>query len=494
MYYSRKSIILLSILLLFTLTFVGCQKEDTEAPAIKEPEELITEYETDVIIVGGGGAGLAAAAAASQEGAEVIVLEKMSILGGNTLLSGGVYNAVHPEKQQAEGIEDSEDLFFQHTYEGGDKQGKSELVKILVENATDDYHWLESIGVDFEPGVHQALGAMWARSHGTTGDAGSSFINAFKNTAEENGAKFMLNTEVTDLKLEDGKVVGVKAVDKEGNELTLKSRKGVVIATGGFSSNVELRSKYNSALGPELPSTNQPGSTGDGIIMAEKAAANLIQMDYIQLNPFGDPDNGSLLGCLFPSVEEMIYVNLDGKRFIDEGQRRDKIIEALLEQPESTMFIISDSKCLPENGISLFGEKVDVLFEKEKLIKADTIEELAEKIDIDPETLVKTIEDFNKSVDSQVDEEFGRTYLSLKLDQAPFIANKRVPTVHHTMGGLDIDESTRVLDKDGQPIPGLYAAGEVCGGIHGANRLGGNAITDIVVFGRLAGQSAATGK
>lgn len=304
----------------------------------------------------------------------------------------------------------------------------------------------------------------------------------------------MLNTEVTDLKLEDGKVVGVKAVDKEGNELTLKSRKGVVIATGGFSSNVELRSKYNSALGPELPSTNQPGSTGDGIIMAEKAAANLIQMDYIQLNPFGDPDNGSLLGCLFPSVEEMIYVNLDGKRFIDEGQRRDKIIEALLEQPESTMFIISDSKCLPENGISLFGEKVDVLFEKEKLIKADTIEELAEKIDIDPETLVKTIEDFNKSVDSQVDEEFGRTYLSLKLDQAPFIANKRVPTVHHTMGGLDIDESTRVLDKDGQPIPGLYAAGEVCGGIHGANRLGGNAITDIVVFGRLAGQSAATGK
>lgn len=167
MYYSRKSIILLSILLLFTLTFVGCQKEDTEAPAIKEPEELITEYETDVIIVGGGGAGLAAAAA-SQEGAEVIVLEKMSILGGNTLLSGGVYNAVHPEKQQAEGIEDSEDLFFEHTYEGGDKQGKSELVKILVENATDDYHWLESIGVDFEPGVHQVLGAMWARSHGTT--------------------------------------------------------------------------------------------------------------------------------------------------------------------------------------------------------------------------------------------------------------------------------------------------------------------------------------
>ncbi len=492
MYHFKKTIILLALVLTISLIITGCQRESIETQGT--PKDVVTEYETDVIIVGGGGAGLSAAAAASQEGAEVIVLEKMPILGGNTLRSGGVYNAVHPEKQKAQGIEDSEELFFQQTYEGGDKQAKPELVKILVENATEDYHWLESIGVEFEPDVHQALGAMWARSHGTTGNAGTSFINAFKKTAEENGAKFMLNTEVTDLQVEDGKVVGVKAKDKNGNELTIKSRKGVIISTGGFSSNVEMRQKYKPSLGKELPSTNQPGSTGDGIRMAEAIGANLIQMENIQLNPFGDPEDGSLLGCLFPSVEEMIYVNLDGKRFVNEGERRDRIIEALLKQPESTMFIIADAKHLPENGISLFGEKVDYLFEKGKLVKADTIEELAEKIGVEPANLAKAVEDFNKAVDAKVDENFGRTYLSMKLDQPPFVANKRVPTVHHTMGGLDIDENARVLDKDGQPISGLYAAGEVCGGIHGANRLGGNAITEIVVFGRLAGRSAVAGK
>lgn len=488
----KKSSILLIVVLIFSLIITGCQNDSakTQGPA----KEVVTEYETDVVIVGGGGAGLSAAATASQEGAEVIVVEKMPILGGNTLRSGGVYNAVHPEKQKAQGIEDSEELFFKQTFEGGDKQAKPELVKILVENATEDYYWLESIGVEFEPDVHQALGAMWARSHGTTGSAGTSFINAFKRTAEENGAKFMLNTEVTDLEVEDGKVVGVKAVDKDGNILTIKSRKGVIISTGGFSSNVEFRQKYNASLGNHLPSTNQPGSTGDGIIMSEKVDANLIQMENIQLNPFGDPVDGSLLGCLFPSVDEMIYVNLDGKRFVNEGERRDRIIEALLKQPESTMFIIADAKHLPESGISLFGEKVDVLFEKEKLVKADTIEELAVKIGLDPAVLAKSVEDFNKAVDDKVDKDFGRTYLSQKLDKAPFIANRRVPTVHHTMGGLEIDETARVLNKNGQPIPGLYAAGEVCGGIHGANRLGGNAITEIVVFGRLAGKSAAAGK
>lgn len=493
MSFPRHFIALVISIILVTSLVAGCANNNDSKP---ESVAEIIEEEFDVVIVGGGGAGLAAAAAASQEGAKVVVVEKMSMLGGNTLRSGGVYNAVNPKLQEKQGIEDSIDKFFQQTYEGGDKKAKEELVRLMVENATTDLDWLESMGVEFEPEVHAALGAMWPRSHGTIGSAGSPFIDAFKNTAESNGAKIYTNTTAEELEVEDGRVVGVKAINDKGQKYLFKANKGVVLATGGFSANVDLRMKYNPNLGPELPNTNQPGSTGDGILMAEKVDANLIHMEFIQVNPFGDPEDGSLLGCLFPSVNDMIYVNKEGKRFVNEGERRDRITEAQINQPDSTMFIISDARSLPKDGVSLFGEDVEQLIEQGKLVIADTIEELAEKIEVPADNLKTTVEAFNQAVDTKHDKEFGRpaNYLTQKLEQSPFVANKRMPSVHHTMGGLDIDTKARVLNKDGNPVPGLYAAGEVCGGIHGANRLGGNAITEIVVFGRIAGISAAKGE
>lgn len=467
----------------------------------KKPEKAeakTIEKQADVVIIGGGGAGLSAAVSAHQNGAKVLVLEKMARVGGNTIISGAAYNAVDPKRQSAQGIEDSIEKHYTQTYEGGDKQGNPELIRTLVENAPTTLEWLEGLGMQFKPEIFTVLGGLWPRAHAPAKPLGTGFIETYMNYIEKNKAdmEVLVNTKATEIIMENGKAVGVKAEGPNGT-IIAKASKGVIVATGGFGANVEMRDKYNT-IWPTLTNiktTNHPGATGDGYTMAEKVGANLIGMKDIQLLPMGDPKTGSLSGNIEQGVENRIFVNKDGNRFVDEGARRDVMTKALFEQKDTFMWVVLDKHSYPTGDIkNHFNESIDELVAQGRAYKADTLEDLAKQIGVSPENLTKAVADFNKAVETKSKDAFGRTLYADKIDTAPFYAGARVPTVHHTMGGVEINTNAQVLDKTGKVIPGLYAAGETTGGIHGTNRLGGNALADINVFGKIAGKNAATNK
>ncbi|WP_243447703.1 flavocytochrome c [Clostridium tetani] len=463
----------------------------------KETARKAVEHTTDVVVIGGGGAGLAAAVSANQKGSEVIVVEKMPRLGGNTILSGGAFNAVDPKRQKAQGIEDSIDKHYAQTYEGGDKLGNTKLIRTLVENAYPSIEWLESLGMKFNDKVFTVLGGMWPRAHKPSTPLGTGFIDTYSKYIDKNkGVQVLLDTEATEIIMEKGKAVGIKAKGLK-DDLTIHAKKGVVIAAGGFAGNNKMVDKYNKSW-PSLTkvkTTNHPGATGDGMILAEAVGANLVGMENLQLLPMGDPKTGSLSGNIEQGVENRIFINKSGKRFVDEGARRDVMTKALLEQKDSYMWVVLDHKNYPTaKTTNNFNETIEELIEQGRAFKADTLEELAKKIKVDPASFIKSVEEFNKAVETGGKDAFGRTLFDKKIDTAPFYAGPRMPTVHHTMGGIEINSNAEVLDKSGKIIPGLYAAGEVTGGIHGSNRLGGNALADITVFGKIAGENAAKGK
>lgn len=478
------------------LVKAGADVEKLKIKETVEVEKKDQEFDTEVAIIGGGGAGLAAAVSAHQNGAKVLLVEKMPNIGGNTIISGSAFNAVDPKRQSAQGIEDSVEKHFQQTYEGGDKQGDPELVRVLVENAYPTIEWLESLGMKFTDKVFTVLGALWPRSHKPVEPLGTGYVNTFMNYINEHKDDITVLTEVEAKELlvnADGAVTGFLAEGKNG-KITVNAKNGVIVATGGFGANVEMRDQYNT-IWPKLTNiktTNHRGATGDGIIMAEKVNASIVQMENIQLLPMGDPVTGSLSGNIEQGVENRIFVNAEGNRFVDEGARRDVMTKALMEQTDSMMWVIVDQHSYPTGDtVNNFNETIDSLVKEGRAYKADTLEDLAKQIGVEPENLVKAVEAFNASVDGAEDE-FGRTLFMDKLDTAPFYAGKRVPTVHHTMGGIKITPETRVVDQNGEIIKGLFAAGEVTGGIHGANRLGGNALADVHTFGRIAGATAAS--
>jgi len=454
------------------------------------------EYTTDVVVIGAGGAGLAAAVSAHENGAKVIVLEKMPQVGGNTIISGAAYNAVDPVRQGKQGIEDSVDKHFTQTYEGGDKKGDPELIRTLVENAYPTLQWLEGLGMEFKDEVFTVLGGLWPRAHKPVKPLGTGYIETYMNYIEKTNDEIqvLVNTKAKELIVENDAVTGVKAEGKNGNVVV--HAKSVVMAAGGFGANVDMRNEYNGTWPDltKLKTTNHPGATGDGIVMAEKVDANLVGMEYIQLLPMGDPETGSLSGNIEQGVENRIFVNKEGNRFVDEGARRDVMTLALMEQTDQSMWVIVDKHSYPTGDTkNNFNESIDDLVAAGRAYKADTLEDLAKQMGVDSDNFVKAVEGFNSAVDAGTDE-FGRTLFDQKLDTAPFYAGARVPTVHHTMGGIQINTDAQVINKAGEVIKGLYAAGEVTGGIHGTNRLGGNALADVKTFGRIAGQSAALGK
>ncbi len=455
-------------------------------------EKTPVELESDVVVIGAGGAGLAATVSAHQNGASVIVVEKMPNIGGNTIICGASYNAVDPKRQKALGIEDSIEKHYSQTYEGGDKLGKPEMIQTLVENAYPSIEWLESLGMEFKDTVFTVLGGLWPRAHKPKLPLGTGFISTYMNYIKgKKDIQVFVETKALELIKEDGRVVGIIAEGPQ-NIFTIKAKKGVIIATGGFSANIEMRDKYNKIWPSltEMKTTNHKGAKGDGLLMAENIGANLIGLEHIQLLPMGDPKTGSLLGNIEQNVENRIFVNTDGNRFVDEGARRDVMTMALLKQKDALMYIILDSHSYPNKETkNNFNESMTDLLKKGKAVEANTLEELAKKIGVDANNLKKAVADFNKAVDMGKDK-FGRTLYQDKINKAPYYAGARKPTVHHTMGGIEINSKTEVLDKNGNIIPGLYAAGECTGGIHGANRLGGNALADITVFGRIAGKNA----
>ena len=472
-------------------------QEKAEVVVEKAADE---ELSADVVIVGAGGAGMAAAVQAHQNGATVLVIEKMPKVGGNSILAGGALNAVDDRSEMAVKQNDSVEWHYTQTYEGGDRQGYPELVHTLVSNVWDGVEWLKGMGMEFEAEPFTVLGGMWPRAWKPTMPVGTGFFKTYMDYVEANeGIEVRLNTKAEDfITDEKGRVVGVRCTGETGNTVTVMANKGVVCAMGGFSRNVALRQAFNiqwDTLDESIPSTNHPGATGDAIKMLMKLGADFIQMGNLQLLPLGDPETGSLSGNIEHGVETRIFVNAEGNRFVNEGGRRDEMTHALFAQTGSFLWVIMDSDTYPTGDVkNNFNESIDSLIAAGRAFKGETLEELCEKIGVPVENLKAALDDFNKHALSKEPDAFGRTLYDTPIDNGPFYAGKRVPTMHHTMGGVRINTKAQVLTELGLPIPGLYAAGEVTGGIHGTNRLGGNALADILVFGRIAGTEAAKGE
>ena len=446
--------------------------------AVAKTEETV---DTDLIIVGAGGAGMTAAITARQEGLEVVLVEKMPMVGGNTLKATGGMNAAETSVQKKLGIEDSVETFVEDTMKGGYEKNNRELVTVMAEKSGEAIDWLDSIGAPL-PEVSFSGGATNKRIHRPEGGAGvgAYLVNAFKENVDQLGIPVYLDTKATELIVENGAVTGVKAEGKD--KLYTFRGKAVILATGGFGANEEIYAKYRPDLKGYV-TTNTPGATGDGIVMAETAGANLVDIDQIQTHPTVEQSTSIMIT---ESVRGgAILVNKSGKRFTNEMQTRDVVSKAIVDQEDSYSYIIFDQNL--RDNLSAIEKYV----ENNIVVQADTIEGLAEQIQVDPAVLSQTLEDWNTAVANKKDGEFNReTGMDADLTKAPYYAIKVAPGVHHTMGGVEINTSAQVINTEGKVIPGLFAAGEVTGGVHGGNRIGGNAVADIVVFGRIAGNSA----
>lgn len=448
----------------------------------------------DVVVVGSGGAGLAAAVTAAQSKAKTVILEKMDIVGGNTRITGGAFNAVDPVEQKKKGIEDSVEKHAEQTLKAGDYRGNVALVKEFTSRAPEAMQWLKDCGVEFEPGVYQVYGGLWPRAHNTVKPFGTGYIDALTEQCKKYGVPIELNSKVVRIIREgelSGRVIGVEFINKRGQTRFYRANKGVVIAAGGFAANPAIRALHDPRLF-DLPTTNHKGATGDLLAPTEDIGAAVVGMDFIQLLP-GGATTGRFIGTVSP-VENVIFVNKNGNRFVAEDQRRDVVADAILSSPNKVVFGIMDVNGY--NGMKTGARKAfDNAAKVGDSVSAPTLEELAVKLQIPAENLKRAVEEYNKAVDTKQDP-LGRkpTVLINKIEKAPFYCGRLTMAVHHTMGGLAINEKAQVMDRYQKPIPGLYAAGEVTGGLHGTNRVGGNAVAEIFTIGRLAGKNAAEGK
>ncbi len=467
------------------------------------PEDTIeSAYSADVCVIGAGGAGLTAAISAVQAGAKVIVVEKCGITGGSTNVSEGALNAVDPERQSKQNIDDSVDKFYDTTFKGGHEQGTPELIRYLVDNALDSVHWLESLGVQFKEKVGSATGSLGERSHYPATPSGNTYIRAFQAFAEAHADQMTIlhETQVTSLIVENGVVAGIKGLHRKKDEITVKA-KAVVVATGGFGANVEYRQKVNTGvwadvkLDDTIGCTNiKPCAQGEGLKLAEDAGAQLVGLPDIQLHPCGTPGTG-LMEDIRTSGRNRIFVNKDGERFVNEGAERDTLCKAIFAQLDSTYWIVVNKVRYPsETEPDANGATIQNMLALEHIVKGESVKDLAAACGMDPEKLQASIDGYNKTVSGQAEDPFGfkaNNTADKELTEGPWYACRKVPTVHHTMGGIRIDVDTRALDANGSAVQGLFACGECSGGIHGSNRLGGNAIADCVTFGRAAGKNAA---
>lgn len=466
------------------VTFSGVAAAKIENPC-KLPQKWDETHK--VVIVGSGGAGLAVAVSAAQNGVkDIVVLEKMSYIGGNTAISGGAFNTTDHKRQPKQGIKDSPELHAEQTLKGGDYRANPALVHKMTENSEAALNWLEEMGVAFKPDVYQVYGALYPRSHDAVHSLGSDYIKVLKAQCDKLGIKIFTNSRVTGIIREQplsGRVLGVEFENSKKEKKYWKADV-VVVCAGGFGANPQMRAKYDPRM-LNLTTTNHVGATGDLIPLMQDIGADVIGMDHIQCNP-GCPPGRKQRIVLHMHVEHLVMVDRKGQRFVPEDSRRDVIREAILSLPDQTAFSIIDSDGYAAlNPGHVAGLKKGL--ETGDAWTADTIEELAKKIKVDPAALKKTIDEFNAGVDAKQDK-LGKAARNLtKIDKPPFWAGYSGMSVHHTMGGVRINLDNQVLDRYDQVIPGLFAVGEVTGGIHGSNRLGGNAICDIFTFGRLTG-------
>ena len=455
----------------------------------KKPEsvKIYKDGTCDIVIVGAGGAGLSAAVAAAEtDGSlKIIVLEKQGIMGGNTNYSTGGINAAETDVQRSLGIEDSKDLFYDDTMRGGKQENIPALVRNLVEHAPVTISWLIGLGTDLSD-VGLMGGSSVKRTHRPLGGAaiGPHLMKVLQTASNKDNIEIRTSNKVTGLLTSvDGSVTGVQVQNADGSSYTLTS-KAVIIATGGFGANLDMVTRLQPSLSG-FATLNHPGATGDAFGWVTAIGGDTIQMANIQIHPTAEATNHILITEAVRG-NGAILVNHGGQRFCNEMDTRDVVSAAILEQDGGEAFLIFDQ------AVRQSLASIETYANQHLLVEGVSVEELASLVGIPPEKLSESVSRYNDQQKKGIDDDFGRsaTEMTRSLETPPYYAVCVTPAIHHTMGGLSVNTETQVLRADGSPIPGLYAAGEVTGGLHGANRLGGNGVADIVVNGRLAGMTA----
>ena len=513
------------------LTAAGLNPDDYKTAVEKTGSAEDSTVEADVVVVGAGGAGMTAAITAAAEGKSVVILESQSMVGGNSVRATGGMNAgktVYQDENEfgeSAGVEktlktaaekyadnetitalaktvseqwaayqanptgyfDSVELMELDTMIGGKGINDPELVETLCANSADAIDWLDEHGITLH-NVSSFGGASVKRIHrpvnaeGKTVSVGSYMIPLLQENCEKAGVKMMLDTTATEILTDaNGAAVGVKATGASGETVTVNA-KAVVLASGGFGANLDMVVKYK----PELKgfmTTNAPGIQGQGIEMAQAIGAATVDMDQIQIHPTVEANTAALITEGLRG-DGAILINEEGQRFIDEVGTRDVVSAAEIAQTGSYSWLVVDQAMVDASSV------IQGYIKKGYTVTGATYEELGKAMGVDAAAFAETMEKWNGYVEAKNDPDFGRTSFANPLNTAPYYAVKVTAGVHHTMGGLKINANTEVLNEKGEVIPGLFAAGEVTGGVHGANRLGGNAVADFTVFGRIAGAAA----
>ena len=438
---------------------------------------------TDIVIIGSGGAGLSSAITATEKGAKVIVLEKMAYFGGNSNRSEGEMNAAGTKQQKAHGItDDTPERFAADTIRGGHGLNDPALVKALTENAASAEEWLLDLGAHFCHRMGRGGGQTRARGHGPCDGSpvGIEIMRVLGERADKDHIDMRLNNRVTKILMKNGKVSGVQVKTPKGMETI--NAKAVILATGGFGANHKMVEKYRPEL-KGFSTTNHPGATGDGIILAQQVGAGLTDIEQIQIHATVIKKNGALISESMRARGGFL-LNKNGKRFTNELLTRDVVSANELKQPGGIAYLVIDNSIYSKN-------KMAQNYTAEKLMtKCDTIADVAKLIGVDEKVVQASFDQYHKAFDNKKDDLFGRPEMLIRMDQAPYFVAEVTPGIHHTMGGVKIDPQAEVLTPEKKPIPGLFAAGEVTGGVHGGNRIGGNAVADIITFGCISANSA----
>lgn len=474
----------------------GVTLSKADKKAIKKVVKALPKESTyDVVVIGAGGAGFSAAIEAKNAGANVVLLEKMPAVGGNSLISGAEMNAAKNWVQPKLGInDDSPELHAEDTYKGGDMKGDMNVIKVMTHNALDAAKWCRDyLGVRFEDdnlfffGGHSRKRALIPVGH-----TGTEFITKFQAKADELGIPVITNMKAEELiKDKSGRVVGVKAT-MNGASYTFNAKGGVVLATGGFGANPEMVKKYNPKIDERFKTTDAPGTTGEALYMAERAGAQLVNMGYIQTYPICDPISGVIELIADARFDGAIMLNQEGKRFVEELQRRDVLSEAILKQTGGYCWVLWNDKIGSiSNTVKEHPTEYEAFTKQGIMATCDDLKCVADFTKIPFDSLKGTVNRVSSMTGKGNDKDFNHRSGLVDMTQGKYYVIKAVPSVHHTMGGVRINEKAQALTAEGKAIPGLWAAGEVTGVTHGTNRLGGNAYTDIIVFGRIAGKAAA---
>ena len=513
------------------LTAAGLNPDDYKTAVENNATAEDSTVDADVVVVGAGGAGMTAAITAAAEGKSVVILESQSMVGGNSVRATGGMNAgktVYQDENEfgeSAGVEktlktaaekyadnetitalaktvseqwaayqanptgyfDSVELMELDTMIGGKGINDPELVETLCANSADAIDWLDEHGITLHD-VSSFGGASVKRIHrpvnaeGKTVSVGSYMIPLLEENCKKAGVQILLNTTANEILTDaNGAAAGIKATGSTGETVTVNA-KAVVLTTGGFGANLDMVVKYK----PELKgfmTTNAAGIQGQGIEMAQAIGAATVDMDQIQIHPTVEANTAALITEGLRG-DGAVLINAEGKRFIDEVGTRDVVSAAEIAQTGSYSWLVVDQAMVDASSV------IQGYIKKGYTVTGATYEELGKAMGVDAAAFAETMEKWNGYVEAKNDPDFGRTSFANPLNTAPYYAVKVTAGVHHTMGGLKINANTEVLNEKGEVIPGLFAAGEVTGGVHGANRLGGNAVADFTVFGRIAGAAA----